>query len=166
MVVVVMVAILATLAVYGVRKYVFAAKSSEFNWVIQDIKAGQESFRLETNRYLHVSDVTGTANLYPNEDPNEKDKRWWGKAGGATEPTWRILNLSFPEPVQFGYACAAGTGDQDPPQPGTAQPMPWPDPNEPWYVVKGVGDLDGDDRNALFISSSFSAQVYVENEGE
>jgi prepilin-type N-terminal cleavage/methylation domain-containing protein len=166
MVVVVMVAVLATLAVYGVRRYVFAAKSSEFNWVIQDIKAAQESFRLETHRYLHISDVIGVGQLYPNANPNA-DKQWWGRAGGGPlEETWRVLNLSYPEPVQFGYACAAGGPTDAVPQPGTAETLPWPTPTEPWYVVKGVGDLDEDDKNSIYVSSSFSAHVYIENEGE
>jgi prepilin-type N-terminal cleavage/methylation domain-containing protein len=164
MVVVVMVAVLATLAVYGVRKYVFAAKSSEFNWVIQDIKAGQESFRLETHRYLDISDVN-SGELYPNATPNA-DKKWWGTGSGEVADRWKILNLSFPEPVQFGYACQAGAAGAAVPQPGTAQTIPWPDPTEPWYVVKGVGNLDEDNKKSIYVSSSFSAQVYIENEGE
>ena len=87
MVVVVMVGVLATLAVYGVRKYVFAAKSSEFNWVIQDIKAGQESFRLETHRYLDISDVN-TGELYPKPDSKRGQEvlgNRFGKRRGQVE---------------------------------------------------------------------------------
>jgi len=164
MVVVVMVAVLATLAVYGVRKYVFAAKSSEFNWVIQDIKAAQESFRLETHRYLKVQDDINSG-LYPNDPPNA-NKKLWGGGSGPLADNWKILNLSFPEPVQFGYACTAGGAGEAVPQPGTAATLPWPSPVEPWYVVKGVGDLDEDGKKAVYVSSSFNSQVYIENEGE
>ena len=163
MIVVVMVAVLATLAVYGVRKYVLSAKSHEFTWVMQDVKAAQESYRLETHQYLNVS--ASLNSLYPNATPNAKDKTMWGGAGNDSA-NWQILNLSFAEPVQLGYACVAGAAGQAVPQPGTTANIPWPTPAEPWYVVRGVADMDGDGTNAVYVSSSFNAQVYIENEGQ
>ena len=62
MAVVVMVAVLATLAVYGVRKYVFAAKASEAFTMINAIKAAEEAYRDETFVYLNVS---GSLDLPP-----------------------------------------------------------------------------------------------------
>ena len=39
------------------------------------------------------------------------------------------------------------------PQPGTAQTLLFAlIPTEPWYVVKGVGDLDEDNKKAIYIS--------------
>jgi hypothetical protein len=38
--------------------------------------------------------------------------------------------------------------------------------NDPWYVIRAVGDLDGDDDNSFIIMTSFSDRIYQENIGD
>src|SRR5689334_5865953 len=78
MVVVVLVGVLATLAVYGVRKYILAAKSSEAVSMMSSIKAAEEAFKDETFVYLDVSGSFQDSKLYPTTSPTGKRKVQWG----------------------------------------------------------------------------------------
>ena len=47
----------------------------------------------------------------------------------------------------------------------------WPTPTEPWYVIQAAGDGDEDANGSLpqmslFVASSFTGEIYVENETE
>jgi len=164
MAVVVMVAILATLAVYGVRKYVFAAKASEAYTMINAIKAAEEAYRDETFVYLDVSGSLGS--FYPNATPGNA-KTHWNNPSGNDYAKWQTLGVDSSTAVQFGYAVVAGGAGDSPPNPGTTeQAFNWPTPNEPWYVIKAVGDRDQDGVQAIVVAHSFSSEVYVEREEE
>lgn len=162
--VVVIVGILATLATIGVRKYIFAAKSSEATNMIGSIKAAEEAFRNETYAYLNVSSDINT--YYPNDQPGET-KRDWVYPPGKNYKKWMELGVDASGPVQYGYAVVAGSAGQSPPNPGTKVNMNWPSPTTgPWYVVKAVGDVDGDGIQSIFVSSSFTNEIYSENASE
>jgi hypothetical protein len=42
----------------------------------------------------------------------------------------------------------------------------WPTPTEPWYVVQAAGNRDGDTVLAIFVSSSFSGEIFSQDETE
>src|SRR5262245_53361587 len=71
MTVVVLVGILATLAVYGVRKYILSAKSGEAVSMMANIKAAEEAFKDETFVYFDVSTNFTTTNWYPMTNPGQ-----------------------------------------------------------------------------------------------
>lgn len=167
--VVAMVGILATLAVVGVRKYVFAAKSSEAMSMVSSIAAHQESYRDETGFYLDVTSGDYTP-LYPVDPTDEStpgtSKYSWTSSSHADFSQWRLLGADPGGPVSFGYACSAGAAGSDVPSP-TTQDLNLPSPaSEPWYVVKAVADHDADGVAAVIVASSFTREVYVENEDE
>jgi prepilin-type N-terminal cleavage/methylation domain-containing protein len=163
--VVVIVGVLATLAVYGVRKYVFASKSSEAMTMITSIKANQEAYKDETYAYLNVSQGS-FPRLYPNETPGAFKAAW----SNPTHPDfarWQQLGVDANGPVAFGYAVAAGAAGTAPPTLTTDQNLNYPvAPTEPWYVVVAQADHNDDDVLSLFVSSSFTREVYVEKEDE
>ncbi len=161
MVVVVMVGVLATLATIGVRKYIFASKTSEAINMIGSIKAAQEAYKDETFSYLNVS--SSLTSYYPADPDNEK--RQWG-GSGANADKWRALGINADTAVQFGYACVAGGASDSVPQPGTAHTFTYPTPGGPWYVVKAVSDFDENGIQGIFVSSSFTTEIYSENDGE
>ena len=165
MAVVVMVAILATLAAYGVRKYVFAAKASEAYTMINAIKAAEEAYRDETFVYLNVSE--GDLNsLYPMNKPGN-GRTHWNNPNGNNYNNWQTLGVDSSTAVQFGYAVVAGAAGGTPPNPGTTErAFNWPATTEPWYVIKAVGDRDEDGIKAIVVAHSFSSEVYVEREEE
>ncbi len=166
LVVVIMVGVLATLAVIGVRKYVFAAKTSEAINMIGSIKAAQEAYKDETFSYLDASNGD-LGSLYPMQGtPPGKTKYHWVQESHPDYPRWRALGIGTANAVQFGYAMVAGGATDAIPQPGTGQVFSWPAPNGPWYVVRAVGDQDENGLQSIYVSSSFTTEITVENEGQ
>jgi type IV pilus assembly protein PilA len=164
MITVAIIAVLSALAVYGVKNYVMAAKSSEAVELIQAIKAAQESYNDETFTYLSVSPDLDT--LYPTAlSELGNTKRQWGADSGNIDDHWRQLGVAPNGPVQFGYACVAGgSGDT---VTGVPDELNYPaSPGAPWYVIKAMADRDEDGEYATFIGSSFTDQIYSENDTE
>ncbi len=163
--VVVIVGVLATLAVYGVRKYVFASKSSEAMTMITSIKANQEAYKDETFAYLNVSQGDLTR-LYPSMSPG-RFKTAWRNSGHPDFARWQQLGVDASGPVAFGYAVAAGAANTAAATINTERALNYPTtPAEPWYVVVARADHTGDGVRSLIVSSSFTREVYVENEDE
>jgi type IV pilus assembly protein PilA len=168
MIVVSIISVLAGLAIYGVRKYIESAKSHEATNMIKDIKEGQESYRRETDQYLSVSD--SITDYYPSRPPWAAKIAWGG--ADATLARWRLLNVSPDAPVYFSYATTARAGGSGLENPWSdvdaSKGSPWPTatPTVDWYVVKAIGDLDGDGRRSGFVGSSFTSEIWIENEGE
>lgn len=167
MIVVTIIGILAALAVVGYSKYLTEAKTSEAREIITSIKAGQESFFDETFRYLNVSPTIDT--LYPASSPNGTFKTQWGAEGctGCIQGFQR-LGVAPAEPVYFGYATIADSG-QNAPNPGDGADG-WGSPGapgQPYYVVKAACDLStGNSTRTVYISSSLQSDIYAENPGE
>ena len=167
MVVVAMVGILATLAVYGVKKYLNSTKSSEAIRMIGAIKAAQESYRVETFSYLDVSGVhalSGLSTFYPATTPGNQAVQW-GSTSSAQGQAWQTLGVTADGPVRFIYGCAAGTTEA--PAAAGMTVANWPTAStQPWYVVRAVGDLDADGTYSNFVSGSFVDQIFIDKEGE
>jgi type IV pilus assembly protein PilA len=171
MVTVVIVGILATLAVYGVGKYIRSAQSSEAIQMIGSIKTCQESYKAEMLAYL---DVSGTRSLaagsyYPSNNVSQKE--WgWGDTSTVVGQNFARLGVVTNNPVRFAYASAAG-GSSDTPV-GSNLPKTtvtnWPaaPTGAPWYVVAAKGDLDGDGKISAYASGSFTGQIFIDDEGE
>lgn len=167
MTVVVIIAVLSTLAVYAVGGYIRAAKMSEAPEMIQAIKAAQESYKDETFTYLNVSPDLDT--LYPTKKSALSDaKTQWGADDGDILKNFRTLGVSPGGPLRFGYACVAGNGgslpsDTDVDLTGT---LKYPaSPSGPWYVVKAVANVDtSNDDLSIFIGSSFTDELYSQTE--
>jgi type IV pilus assembly protein PilA len=162
LVVVAMVGILATLAVIGVRKYIFASKTSEAIHMIGSIKAAQEAYKDETFSYLNVS----TSNTYyPMPSPGRQKYHWIQPHADAGR--WQELGANPGGPVQFGYQTTAGAAGTAVVAPPTQQNLNFPAaPTEPWYVVFAASDLDENGVQSLYVSSSFTNEIYSEREGE
>jgi type IV pilus assembly protein PilA len=167
MIAVCIIGILATLAVYGVRKYVLAAKTSEPLEIINSIKAAEESYRDETFGYKKVSDMssyfpfTGVAALKNSKMP-------WDSGNATILTAWNELGVRPSAPVQFGYACDAGKGTGVPQQAalGTSRSLNYPTTFPDWYVVRAAGDRDGNGVLATFVGSNFTDEIYGENDTE
>ena len=45
--------------------------------------------------------------------------------------------------------------------------MNWPNPTtEPWFTVLAVGDMNQDKIYSRFVGSSFTSEIYTENDSE
>jgi hypothetical protein len=72
--------------------------------------------------------------------------------------------------VGFGYACVAGLGNAAPPTPAAMKiekDLHYPtNPGVAWYVVRAAADRDEDEEFATFVGSSFTSEIYMENDLE
>jgi type IV pilus assembly protein PilA len=171
MITVVIVGILASLAVFGVNKYIHASKTGEALQMIGSIKSSQEAYKAEMMSYLDVSgakDITN-ASFYPGYPPGKKV--WaWGSTDTTIGANFQLLGVTTDAPVRFVYACAAG-GPADKPSAanlGTTSVGNWPTAatGQQWYVVNAKADLDGDGVLSSYASASFTAQIFADQEGE
>jgi prepilin-type N-terminal cleavage/methylation domain-containing protein len=168
MVVVLIIGVLATLAVYGVRKYVMAAKTSEPMEIINSIRAAQEAYKDETFSYKPITGgVTGTF-PFANAAATKNQKLAWDSGTAATLGEWNELGVRPSSAVQFGYGCAAGKGTAVPQQAdiGISQSLNYPATAPDWYVVRAIADRDGNGVYAYFVGSNFTDGIYGENESE
>jgi type IV pilus assembly protein PilA len=173
MIVVVIVGILAALAVVGYRRLVTSSHVSEATNMVQSIRVAQEGYMAETQQYANISH--SLSSWYPNATPNGRTMSAWGIAcpGGTctTNMDWSMLPLHVDGPVLFGYATVAG-GPTVQPTPNSVtvngQTLTWPtSPTTAWYLVAAMCDLDAvGGNNTTVYTSSFTNQVFVDNEGQ
>jgi type IV pilus assembly protein PilA len=165
MTVVAIVSILALIATYSVRRYIASSKTGEAIEMIGNIKAAQESYKDETFTYLPVSpDLTAAGSFYPaNTLPGRQKMNFAGP--GATQAAWQQLAVNSSGPVLFVYACTAGATGTAPSAPGADITIGnWPATvPSPWYVAKAKADLRGDGTYTVFVSPSFSGDMYSAN---
>ncbi len=166
MVVVAIIGVLATLAVYGVRRYVLAAATAEPMEIINSVRAAEESYKDETFGYLNVSAMTSYFPFGTTVPTNQK-MSWTG--GNATElALYDQLGVRPSSVVQFGYACSAGKGSGVPTQGqlGISTNLNYPTSATDWYVVRAASDRNSNGVLAIFVGSNFTDQIYGENESE
>ena len=170
MAVVAIIAILAGLAVYGVRKYILAAKSSEATEMIGAIKTAQEQYRAETFVYKDISKVGALSDystFYPATTVPKRKKIAWGGGTDDIANGWRELGVSASAPVMYIYGCAAGPGSVAPAAPGiTIGGYPTAATGQPWYLIKAVGDLDGNDTVGTWVGTSITAEIFHDKQEE
>ena len=165
--VVVIVAVLATLATFGLRKYVFASKTAEAFYMIGAIKSAQEAYRDETFTYLAITpagDFLNATGAYPQGEMPGRKKWSWDNSNGPDHAAWQRLGVRTNHPVLYGYTCLVGDANTAPPQPFLNRTVTWPTPTGPWYVVRAIADKDGDGQPSIFVGSSFTTEIWSENE--
>jgi prepilin-type N-terminal cleavage/methylation domain-containing protein len=183
MIAVVIIGVLASLTIYGVRNSILNSKTSEAGVVIGDVMARQEQFLLETHRYLNVTgDVTGDDDYYPEGGFDGRQMIQWGADGGcqglAYDGTtavscvdgFRALGVNVSNPVRFRYAVTTFDAGGVPPVPSshvTGFNVNNVTSPKDGYVVVALSDLDGDgDQRTAVVGSSMRANLYMENQGE
>ncbi len=175
MIVVVIISILATLATFGVRRYIRSAKTAEASQMIGSIKAGQEAYYDETFGYLNVSGSLDT--YYPDVTDLSVKVQW--DPGSTLGQKFASIGVAPSAAVNYRYSTISGS-TADPPASFGKGGVTSADygfsasPGAPWYIVKALGDLDGDAEGdscpdgtcAVFIGSSQSNLIYMANEDE
>lgn len=164
MIVVAIIAVLAAVAVYGVRNYVRSARTAEAYNMIASIKAGQESYRSETYQYLDVSGDSWDNMAPGSTGPGKRDFAYDPK--DTVVASFASLGVRPSSPVVFSYAVRAGGASENVAQPTpNSSLLPTSAPG-PWYVVQAVGDQDGDGQYSYFVGSSFTDEIASFDEKE
>lgn len=160
MTVVVIVGILATLATYGVRKYVLEAKKAEASSMLVQIRAAEEAYKAETFEYLGLDDFD-TWN--PTNDPTP-GKRSWSASGNAMGVVFNSLGVSPDGGVIYSYAVVAGGATDDlPTLPTMTRSFSFPEPAGPFYIAMAKADLNGDGKYTYAICHSSSGDIYIDD---
>ncbi|HOU94368.1 MAG TPA: type II secretion system protein [Polyangiaceae bacterium] len=158
LIVVVIIGVLATLAVYGVQAYVRSARTSEVYSMINNIRAGEEAYRDETYRYLNVSGGNYGATAPGSVGRNKRD--FAADADSAVLDNFAVLGVRPNAPVMFAYSVVAGPAGVAPTNPGVpGASFNWPVATGPWYVVRAQGDQDGDGDPSYFVGSSLTDEI-------
>lgn len=164
MAVVAIIGVLATVGMVSYSRYQLAAQGGEAVAMIQNIRIAQEAHKTET--LLYKSCGTDLSKTFPMEKPNDKKWGWGGDANGLGS-CWKQLNVQTDGAVRFGYAVVAGgPGKVAPAGIKTKKPVSFNDAKGPWYVIQALGDRDNDGDYAVWLGSSFSGEVYSENDTE
>jgi prepilin-type N-terminal cleavage/methylation domain-containing protein len=160
MIVVAIVGVLATLATYGVRKYVLEAKKAEASSMLVQIRAAEEAYKDETFQYLGLTDFTV---WHPTNTP-DNGKRGW-ESGTTTMGTnvFRPLGVLPDGPVLYSYAVVAGTVDTAIPAIPLRRTVTIPTPTAPFYIAMAMGDLDGNGSFTYAFTHSDSTEVFIED---
>ena len=177
MVVVVIVGVLATLATYAVRTYVFASKTGEAVSMMTTIKAGEEAYKDETFVYLDVSGTFADDRFHPSTDPRGNVKvAWANTTPTALETRFNTLGVQPDGPVMFSYAvvaCGPGGGCTEfpaLPTEKTKDQFGFPSAASRWgYIAVAKCNVNADDstnKKTYVLSHSYSNEIYVENEGQ
>jgi type IV pilus assembly protein PilA len=182
MVVVVIVSVLAMLAIVGYRRLILSSNVSEANNMVQNVRIAQESYHSETQQYANVSPAAlfatppPASGWYPSSTPIGNTLTAWGAACGNCNAgyDWSVLPLHVDGPVRFGYATMSGlAGSTVSPAtlsvstaPGGTLTLPTTSATD-WYLVAAACDLDndGDKYSTHVYTTSWSNQLYLDNEG-
>ncbi len=162
MAVVVIVGVLAAIGSLGYRRYVNASRAAEVGNVLGMISAGEGAYYEETYKYYTVS--SSLSNYYPMTTPGRKLYAW--QQSRPEFAKFRTLGVMPSSPVAFGYAVVAGTASDSIPALGLSGSYSLPSPTGHWFVAKAVGDVDGNGVQSRYIASSFTSEIYAENDGE
>lgn len=157
--------VLATIGTMLVRQRFKEAKTTEAMAIIQALRGAQESRRAESGTYQDCSPTDGSKPWYPHSPDGTVHA--WKQESHADWDNWKQLDVSRPEGTQFGFLVNAGSPATAPPTPETASKPTWPTPlTDPWYVIQAAGNRDNDTTFSLLLASSFTGELYVENDGE
>jgi prepilin-type N-terminal cleavage/methylation domain-containing protein len=158
MTVVVIVGVLATLATYGVRKYVMEAKKAEASSMLVQIRAAEEAIKDETFEYDGLDNFD---NWHPVNEPGTGKRSWQPAAPTAMSAVMNRLGVMPDGPVAYSYAVVAGNSGSMPAIP-TVKSWNFPNATGPYYIAMAKADLNGDGVFTYALSHSDTAEIYVD----
>jgi prepilin-type N-terminal cleavage/methylation domain-containing protein len=159
MVVVIIMGILATLATYGVRKYVLEAKKAEATAMLTQIRAAEEAYRDETFNYLGLDDYSA---WHPLDEPGD-GKYSWGAETALRTAVFDPLGVQPDGPVRYAYSVVIGNAGVAVPAPPSSRTFDFGTPPTAWYVAIAKADLNGDGRFTYALSYSGSSEIVVDD---
>lgn len=172
MIVVAIVGILATLAVYMFTSERDKAKvSSEVSAMFSEFKVKQEQYLLENGTYLSTG--ADDREMWPPAPSGPSSQTALRDSDGELPPEWAALRMNPDKSaVHCAYVAIAGTTD---PSSGVAAPSPGPTassdfdyeaPSGDWYYLLAECDMDGDSStNARYFARHDREGIVQQNDG-
>ncbi len=157
MVVVVIIAVLSSVAVNAYRAIVYQARNAEAYTFLGAIRSAQTTYFQAHGQY---AGSPGWAQWPVGDPPFEKKVPW----GVPTLDTWKDLGIKAPSNlVWFNYRIEAS------PLAGNAPQESFKNlniPTGPWFRAQANGDFDGDKILSTFEITSVQGQIYSEKVNE
>jgi prepilin-type N-terminal cleavage/methylation domain-containing protein len=168
MIVVVIVAILASLAVFAYRRIIQSSHITEATSMVNNLRVAQESYHAETQSYAGCM-ASLTAGWYPNTSVYGVVTQWG--AACTTCVTGYDISVVLPVhvdgPVLFGYTTVAGTAGSTPNLTNNCGATVSNNPTTDYYGIAAEADLDGNSGTHTDVCAfSFTNQIFVANEGQ
>jgi len=160
MVVVIIMGVLATLAAYGVRKYLLEGKKAEAVAMLTQIRAAEEAYRDETFEYAGLEDFDA---WHPTSDPGGKKYGWDSATTNVRSQVFDRLGVLPNGPVEYAYAVVAGPAGTDPPGLPITLPEALQESTGPFYIAMAKADLDNDGIYTYAICQSTTAAIHLED---
>lgn len=162
MVVIAIVGVMAALGVFGIRRFLTAGKArADADDAMLGMATAIRTYYDRNRGYLDCS--SDYDDFYPRK-PNAK-KHVLNDTSNSDQSCWSLYGYRM-GPTYISFAVRAGTKSDTPPNPSWLT-ITYPKPKEPWFVLVGTMDLDGDGVYARYVTSSFSPGViHRTNEGE
>jgi len=168
MIVVAIVGILASLAVFMFTRHVAQAKASEVPVMFAELKIREQQYHLENEQYLSTG--ANDDDYFPSATPPGKDPQTYNLSGTP----WQTLKV-HPDKTQLYcvYVAIAGAANDDtnvgpkasgaPFNLGTARLLI---PAINWFYLMAECDFDGDGITAKYFTLSDTEGTIVQNPGE
>jgi type II secretory pathway pseudopilin PulG len=157
---VVIMGVLATLATYGVRKYVLEAKRGEAVSMLTQIRAAEESYRDEKFEYLGRGDFDMWT---PTATPGGSKNGWASGPSNEMRTMFAQLGVMPDGPVEYSYAVVAGNIGTPIPTIPMALTTPVPAATGPFYIAMGMADLNNDGRYTYAIAFSDNNTIALDD---
>jgi len=159
MVVVAIIGILATLATYGVRKYVLEAKKAEASAMLVQIRSAEEAYKDEIFTYLGLTTFSA---WHPIDVPANAKYDWYASTDLRTT-VFDPLGVTPDGPVQYVYSVVSGVAGGSLPANPSGGTFPFGTQNGPWYIAMARADLDGDGSFTYATTYSGTSAITIEN---
>lgn len=157
------VGILAAIGVVLVRQHFRSAKMTEGMAAVQRIRSAESARRAETGSYVNCS--SSPTAWYPAAPSQELHS--WKNTAHSDWPRWQQLALSQRDGTRFGFVVNAGLPGQTMTTPAILKSPPaLSSATDPWFVIQGVADSDGDGKYAKIVATSINGEVYTEDDTE
>ncbi len=163
MTVVLITGVLAAIGVVLVQKHVVQARANQALVGLQAIRVGEEGYRAHYGQYLDCSPAD--AQWYPVDAPTRTKYDW--RTSRSDWACWKQLGVMRLGGTAFGYKVNAGRPGDPYPNYATTTQLSYPTPApDLWYVIQYKGNVDGDDKFSYGVTSSYSTDVYFQDQLE
>jgi prepilin-type N-terminal cleavage/methylation domain-containing protein len=165
MIVVAIIGILATLAVFMFTKHVAKAKASEVPALFAELKIREQQYHLENEQYLSTG--ANDDDYFPSATPPGSSPQSYSRDDNAA---WKSLKVNSDKTQLYCvYVAIAGLGDDDANIGPKADGAPFNLTEAPatnWYYLMAECDFDGDGNTSIYYALSDTEGTIVSNPGE
>jgi len=162
LIVVALIAILASVAVYLGSKQISSARSSEVPALFAEFHNRQNQYKVEQGQGRFLSTGSNESDYWPASPPTNSSRTF-----APIPDTWRALNMKPPKTSLYcSYVAIAGDANDGSNIGGKAAAFSFTTPPANWYYLLAECNFDGDSAvNSFYFASSVNVHIAEEKPG-